>query len=157
MSNSPTSDPISAERRVLRGELDINTQIQSNRVPKLRANPSSAPFVHTYPYLNTVYLIFNIRDVAPLKDLRVRQAISMAIDRAFITGKLLRAGQIPTISYVPHGIAGFLPKDAPHPTPYWGGWPLARLQAEARRLPCQLGYGRGHPLRPELETNNNGG
>jgi oligopeptide transport system substrate-binding protein len=153
----PTNDAVAAERRVLRGELDLNNSIQSNRVPRLRGDPKSAPFVHTYPYLNSGYLIFNIRDLAPLKDVRVRQAISMAIDRQFITDKLLRAGQIPTTSYVPHGIAGYLPKDAPHPAPYWGAWTLERRQAEARRLLAQAGYSTTHPLKLELKTFNSGG
>jgi oligopeptide transport system substrate-binding protein len=154
---SPTNDPISAERRVLRGELDINNSIQSNRVPKLRADPVSAPFVHTYPYLSTGYLIFNIRDIAPLKDRRVRQAISMAIDRAFITDKLLRAGQVPSPSYVPYGIAGYLPKNGPHPQPAWAGWTIERRQAAARQLLAWAGYSPAHPLKLELKTFNNGG
>ena len=154
---SPTNDPISAERRVLRGELDINNSIQSNRVPKLRADPASAPFVHTYPYLTTGYLIFNIRDIAPLKDRRVRQAISMSIDRAFITDKLLRAGQVPSTSYVPYGIAGYLPKKGPHPQPVWADWSIDRRQAAARQLLARAGYSPDHPLKLELKTFNNGG
>lgn len=153
----PTNDPIAAERRVLRGELDINNTIQSNRVPRLRADPTSAAFVHTYPYLVTGYLIFNIRDVAPLKDRRIRQAISMAIDRRFITDKLLRAGQIPTTSYIPRGIAGYLPKDAPHPQPVWADWTIERRQAAARQLLAQAGFSPSHPLKLELKTTNNGG
>jgi oligopeptide transport system substrate-binding protein len=153
---SPTNDPIAAERRVLRGELDINNSIQSNRVPRLRADPASAPFVHTYPYLLTGYVIFNIRDVAALRDRRVRQAISMSVDRAFITDKLMRAGQVPTVSYVPHGIAGYLPKDGPHPQPAWGGWTIERRQAAARQLLAWAGYTPAHPLELELKTTNNG-
>ena len=153
----PTNDPIAAERRVLRGELDINNSIQSNRVPKLRADPVSAPYVHTYPYLNTGYLIFNIRDVAALKDRRVRQAISMSIDRAFITDKLLRAGQVPSPSYVPYGIAGYLPKNGPHPQPAWADWSIERRQAAARQLLAWAGYTPAHPLKLELKTINNGG
>ena len=153
----PTNDPIAAERRVLRGELDVNNTMQSNRVPKLRADPTSAPFVHTYPYLITSYLIFNTRDVAPLKDARVRQAISMALDRDFIADKLLRAGQLPAVSYVPPGMAGYLPKGAPHPRPVWADWALERRQAAARVLIERAGYGPTKRLKLELKTTNNGG
>ena len=153
----PTNDPISAERRVLRGELDVNNSIQSNRVPKLRADPVSARFVHTYPYLITSYLIFNTRDVRPLQDRRVRQAISMAIDRRFITDKLLRAGQLPSTSYVPPGIAGYLPKGAPRPQPAWADWSLERRQAAARVLISRAGYGPTNPMKLEFKTTNNGG
>jgi oligopeptide transport system substrate-binding protein len=150
----PTNDPISAERRVLRGELDINNTIQSNRVPRLRADPASAAFVHTHPYLVTGFMIFNTRDVPALKDRRVRQAISMAVDRRFITDKLLRAGQVPTASFVPHGIAGYLPKDGPHPQPAWADWTIERRQAAAQVLLGRAGYTSAHPLKLELKTTN---
>jgi oligopeptide transport system substrate-binding protein len=148
----PTQDPISAERRVLRGELDLNSSIQSNRVASLRADPAKAPFVHTHPYLSLGYLIFNRRDVPPLRDLRVRQAISMAIDRKFITDKLLRAGQLPATAFIPPGIAGYLPPGVARPKPYWSDWPLARRQAEARRLLAAAGFGPGRPLRLTFKT-----
>src|SRR5262249_43957671 len=102
----PTGDPIAAERRALRGELDINAGIQPSRVARLRATPDWARYVHTHSYLSTGYLIYNTRDVPALRDVRVRQAISMAIDRRFITDKVFRAGQTPTTSFVPFGIAG---------------------------------------------------
>jgi len=150
----PTTEPVAAERRVLRGELDLNAAIQSNRVAFLRASPRSSPFVHIHPYLLTEYVIFNRKDVPALKDLRVRQAMAMAIDRQFITDKLLRAGQVPTTSFVPSMIAGYLPAPAPHPRPAWADWPLARRQAEARRLLGLAGYGPGHPLRLQLTISN---
>ena len=150
----PTSDPISAERRVLRGELDINNTVQSNRVPKLLADSTSKPCVRSHSYLITQFMIFNTRDVAALKDRRVRQAISMSIDRRFITDKLMRAGQIPTLSFVPHGIAGYLPKDAPHPQPPWANWTIERRQAAARQLLAWAGFGPDRPLKLELKTTN---
>ena len=149
----PTPDPISAEREVLGGQLDINNAAVANRLPHLKANPASAAFVRSYPYLETTYIIFNTRNVPPLQALAVRQAISMAIDRDFIVNKLLRAGEVPTTSFVPAGIAGYLPKTAPHPKPYWADWPLARRQAEARRLLAGAGFGPGERrLRFELKT-----
>jgi oligopeptide transport system substrate-binding protein len=152
-----TQDSVAAERRVLRGELDLNNAIQSNRYVKLKSSPQTAPFVHTHPYLSTSYIIFNIRDVQALKDVRVRQAISMAIDRQFITDKLLRAGEVPTTSFVPHGIAGYLPLSAPHPRPYWADWPFEKRQEEARRLMVEAGYGAGHRLKLEFKTTNRPG
>jgi oligopeptide transport system substrate-binding protein len=148
----PLTDPVAAERRTLRGELDINGGIQSSRVARLRANPAWARYVHSHSYLSTNYMIFNTRDVPVLRDVRVRQAISMAIDRRFITDKLLRAGQVPTTSFVPFGIAGYLPPDAPHPRPYWADWSYAQRQAEARRLLAASGVGPGHPVKLAIKT-----
>lgn len=153
----PTNDLVAAERRVLRGELDLNNSIQSNRFARLKANPASAPYARTHPYLSTGYIAFNLRDVPALRDLRVREAISMAIDRRFITDKLLRAGQVPTTSFVPHGIAGYLPPNGPHPQPFWADWPLEQRQAEARRLMAAAGYSPDHPLRLQLKLADSAG
>ena len=153
----PTQDTVSAERRVKRGELDVNNTIVSSRVAFLRGAGHMAAFVRTHPYLSNYYLAFNVTDVPALRDLRVREAIGMAIDRAFITGKLARAGQIPTTAFVPPEIAGYLPPGAPHPHAWWADWPLAKRQAQARLLLAQAGYGPkgvrgGHPLKLELKT-----
>jgi len=150
----PTQDTVSAERRVKRGELDVNNTIVSSRVAYLRGPGNMAPFVRTHPYLSKTYLAFNVPDVPAFRDPRVRQAVGMAIDRAFLTGKLLRAGQIPTTAFVPPQIAGYLAPGAPHPHAYWADWPLAQRQAEARRLLSQAGYGPRHPLKIELKTAN---
>ena len=146
----PTNDAISAERRVERGELDVNNSIQSNRVPYLRQPGHMPGFVRIHTYLATTYMIFNGRDVPPLKDVRVRQALSMAIDRDFITGKLLRAGQKPAVTFVPPGTASY----PGSPAPAWGGWPLERRQAEARRLLAAAGYGPAHPLSLQIKLLN---
>lgn len=145
----PTADAVSAERRAARGELDINTSFLSNRLAHLRSGPLK-PYVRVHPYLSVVYLPFNGRDVPALRDLRVRQALSMAIDRDFLTGKLLRAGQAPAYAFVPPGVADYRPGAV---TP-WAGRALAWRQAEARRLLAQAGYGPANPLKLELKFPN---
>jgi oligopeptide transport system substrate-binding protein len=150
----PTQDSVSAERRVKRGELDNNNTILSSRVAYLRQPGRMPEFVHTHPYLSNTYLALNVPAVPALKDLRVREAIGMAIDRTFLTDKLLRAGQIPTTAFVPPQIAGYLPPDAPHPRARWADWPLEKRQATARALLAQAGYNTAHPLRFELKSAN---
>jgi oligopeptide transport system substrate-binding protein len=149
----PIGDPVAGERRALRGELDINAGIQSSRVARLRANPTWARYVRSHAYLSTSYMIFNTRDVKELRDVRVRTAISMAIDRRFLTDKVLRAGQIPTTSFVPLGIAGYVPRSQ-WPRQIWADWTYARRQAAARQLLARAGFGRGHPLKLQFKTFN---
>ena len=153
----PTQDAVSAERRVERGELDINNSIQSSRVSFLRRRPRAAPLVRSHPYLSITYLAFNVKGVPVLRDPRVRRALSMAIDRDFLTKKLLRAGQIPTTAFVPPQIAGYLPPATPHPRADWADWPLAHRQAEARRLLRAAGYDERHPFRLQLKSGNSNG
>lgn len=143
----PTNDAISAERRVRRGELDLNADIQSNRIAFLREKIPD--YVHTNTYLGVAYLAFN-SNVAQLKDVRVRRALSMAIDREFITKKLLRGGQQPAYTFTPPGVANY---QAAKP-PYWATWTLERRQAEARRLLAQAGYGPDKPLVVEIKHRN---
>ncbi len=143
----PTNDSVSAERRVKLGELDINTEIQSNHIAMLREEIPA--YVRTHTYLGVAYLAFNIH-VPGLQDKRVRQALNMAIDREFITRKLLRGGQQPAYTFVPPGVANY--QDVPPPA--WASWPLERRQAEARRLLAAAGYGPGHPLKLEIKHRN---
>lgn len=95
--------------------------------PRDDLNP--APFLGIYYYmLNTTR--------KPLDDLRVRKALSLALDREEITSKLLAAGEIPCLSLVPPSIEGYqaqesFPEDAD----------------EARRLMAEAGFpeGKGFP------------
>lgn len=147
----PTVDAISAERRVKRGELDLNSDIQSNRIAFLQKTMPGYPRVHTW--LSLAYIAFNTsqRNGLPaFRDGRVRQALSMAIDRDFITGKLLRGGQLPAYTFVPPGVANA----APATPAYWVGWPLEKRQAEARRLLKAAGFDAKHPLRFTLKHRN---
>ena len=146
----PTTDAISAERRVRRGELDVNTTFQSNRIGYLRGPDGMPAYVRTFTYLSTTYLPFNTRDVPALKDQRVRNALSMAIDREFIAAKLMRSGQQPAYAFVPPGTDGYVA--GAHTS--WSGWTLARRQAEARRLLAEAGYGPVRPLSVELKISN---
>ncbi|MGZ3312751.1 MAG: peptide ABC transporter substrate-binding protein [Caulobacteraceae bacterium] len=146
----PTNDAISAERRVKRGELDLNDDIQSNRIAFLRRPDQMPAYVKTNTWLGTSYVVFNRKTQPAFGDLRVRQALAMAIDRDFITGKLLRGGQVPAYSFVPPGVANYPGGAQPH----WAGWSFEKRQSEAKRLLAEAGYGPGHPLKLEIKQRN---
>jgi oligopeptide transport system substrate-binding protein len=144
----PTSDVVSAERRVQRGELDINTTFQSNRLQHIQTVMPG--YARPALVLATYYLSFNTRDVKPLQDLRVRRALSEAIDRDFMTAKLQRAGQQPAYSFVPPGVHNYAYGAAAR----WSGEPLAQRQAEAKALLAQAGFTPAHPLKLEMKVAN---
>ena len=146
----PTIDSISAERRVRRGELDLNVDIQSNRIAYLRKPDQIPQYVKTNTWLGTSYVAFNSKEQPAFRDVRVRQALTMAIDRDFITQKLMRGGQAPAYTFVPPGVANYPGGAQPH----WASWSLDKRQAEARRLLAAAGYGPGHPLKFELKQRN---
>ncbi|RAK59107.1 peptide ABC transporter substrate-binding protein [Phenylobacterium hankyongense] len=144
----PTPDLVSAERRVQRGELDLTTRFDSNRIERLRREMPG--YARPYVGLATAYLSLNTRDVKAFQDLRVRRALSEAVDRDFITTKLMRAGQLPAYSFVPPRTANYVAG----PKTVWAGKPLAARQAEARALLRAAGYGPEHPLKVEIKTAN---
>jgi oligopeptide transport system substrate-binding protein len=144
----PTSDVVSAERRVQRGELDINTTFQSNRLQHIQAVMPG--YARPALVLATYYLSFNTRDVKALQDRRVRRALSEAIDRDFMTAKLQRAGQQPAYSFVPPGVHNYAYGAAAR----WSAEPLAQRQIEAKALLAQAGFTPAHPLKLEIKVAN---
>jgi oligopeptide transport system substrate-binding protein len=147
ISYYPTTDNITAERQVRNGELDMNADIQSNRIALLREQMPG--YVRTHTYLGVSYLTYN-NSVVALRDVRVRRALAMAIDREFITKKLMRGGQQPAYTFVPPGVANY---QAVQP-PEWAAWPFEKRQAEARRILAEAGYGPGRPLKIEIKHRN---
>ena len=146
----PTPDVVSAERRVARGELDINSRFQSNRFERLKATMPGV--ARSDIALATAYMAFNTRDVAAFKDIRVRRALSQSIDRDFITAKLLRAGQAPAYSFVP-GITAHYVRNGPRLR--WADTPYATRQVQARALLAQAGYTPARPLKLTILSPNN--
>ncbi|HEV2530227.1 peptide ABC transporter substrate-binding protein [Phenylobacterium sp.] len=144
-----TPDAISGERRVQSGELDATNTFQSNRIDRLKT--VMPRYVHTHTALATSYLSLNTRGVKPFQDLRVRRALSEAVDREFMTAKLMRAGQQPAYAFVPPGTANY---------PFgvglrWAAEPFAQRQIEARALLAQAGFTAAHPLKIEIKTTTN--
>lgn len=146
----PTPDVVSAERRVARGELDLNTRFQSNRYRRLQKTMPGV--ARTGLSLATGYLAFNTRDVKAFQDIRVRRALSMALDREFITAKLMGAGQQPAYSFVPPVTANYVQE---LPRLRWASLTFPERQAEAKRLLAEAGYTAERPLKVTITTPNN--
>jgi oligopeptide transport system substrate-binding protein len=144
VSYYPTVDPVSAERRVESGELDMIDQFQSSRADYLRKKLPG--YTHTVPILAIYYIPFNLQ-VPQLKDRRVRLAMAMAVDRDFLTTKIMRAGQASLYGFTPPGLPGY----EQIAKPVWATWPFDRRIAAARVLMRKAGYTTDHPLNLELK------
>ena len=96
------------------------------------------------PRLGTYYYMLNTQR-PPLTDVRVRRALSMAINRAEITTKILGAGQLPAYSLVPPGLPEYTAPKCPPEDPN-----------RARQLLAEAGFpdGQGFP-RLEIHFNTN--
>ena len=68
------------------------------------------------------------------KDVRVRKALSMVIDRDILSKRVTADGQVPAYSLMIAGVEGA------DPTPYdWATWPMDKRVADARKLLEQAG------------------
>ena len=90
------------------------------------------------PSLNLVYIGINCR-VKPFDDVRVRQALSLAVDTRTIVESITRRGAIPANGILPPGIAGFDPR-------FKGS---IYDPAQARRLLAEAGYPGGKGIPPQ--------
>lgn len=102
------------------------------------------PDFHAAPFLGNYFVRFNCTR-GPFKDLRVRRAFSLAIDRALLTQKITRAGEVPAWSFVPPGAGhGYQPPEPPDASLKAGA---PQIEA-ARKLLAEAGFpdGKGFPI-----------
>jgi peptide/nickel transport system substrate-binding protein len=111
---------------LLAGDVDLIDQVSPNDIKSLKGNARIA--LHSTPSTRLVYLALDsdrdespfVTDAAgkpvsknPLKDARVRQAISKMIDRSVIVDRLLDGSGEPAAQMVPKGIGGHEPSLQP--------------------------------------------
>jgi len=134
----PTQDLGTSLRRFRAGELDTVLNFPPDEIDWIRKNLPEA--LRITPNLASYFIVLNTQR-KPFDDVRVRRALSLAIDRDAITGKLLRTGVKPAWSFASpefEGYGGVRPPEA--------GKPLAVRQAEARQLLQAAGFGPDKPL-----------
>lgn len=61
---------------------------------------------HNYPWLSVYFYWLNIK-APPLDNIKLRQALSLAVDRQAIVTHVTRGGQVPTADLVPDGLVGY--------------------------------------------------
>src|SRR5262249_49882056 len=84
----------------------------------------------------------------PWDNVKLRRAVSEAIDRDFLAEKVWKGSMIPGYSMVPPGIAGYTPALADYAS-------MSQLDREddAKKILTELGYGPDHPLKLEIRYN----
>jgi oligopeptide transport system substrate-binding protein len=84
-----------------------------------------------------------------LKDVRVRKALSMVLDRNILADKITADGQIPAYSVIVKGLAGA------ELTAYdWVSWPMERRVTEAKKLLAEAGVAPGTKLKFAYNTSD---
>lgn len=128
------AENISSEERMFRvGQLHYSYTIPLDKIPVYRAMENS-PYVNA-PYLGTYFYLLNTNK-PPLDDVRVRQALSLAVDRERLNNTVLHGTNIPAYGITPPGTLGYQPPKV-----------FDYDVVKARRLLAEAGYpdGAGWP------------
>jgi peptide/nickel transport system substrate-binding protein len=136
---------------LLAGDHDLIEAPATGDIPRLRGN--AAVRMAIAPTTRLIFLQLDQRQPAPfvnggigpnpLRDVRVRQAISLAIDRATISARVMDGLSLPAAQILPEGMFGTIP-----------GLPVLPYDpARARALLAEAGFAEGFSL--TLHATNN--
>lgn len=131
-------DQFAEERAFRDGQYHLTNTVPPSRVAVLRERGD--PALRLDPYFSTAFIRVNCSR-PPLNDVRVRRALSLALDREALAERVLRAGETPAYSFVPafDGVPASA-ECSPRRS-------RAEELAEARRLLAEAGFpgGKGFP------------
>ena len=142
------NDENQALTRYLAGELD-KTEIPTGQYPRLKEEyPTQA---RSFPLLCSYYYNVNLTETGnpALQDIRVREALSLAIDRDIIVNNVLAGGQVPAYTLTHWATAGW-----EVPVPAAAAMTQEERNAKAVELLTEAGYGSaGEPLTLDILYN----
>ncbi|WED20889.1 ABC transporter substrate-binding protein [Vibrio sp. JC009] len=141
----PIENQVAEMNRFLSGEIDFTNELPNEHFRRLKKDHAES--VSIQGNLCSYYYGFN-NVKAPFDDVRVRKALSYAIDRDIITKALLGQGQKPAYGLTPEIIANFDPM-----MPAYGKMSQKERNAEAMRLLEEAGFDKSNPLKFTLLYN----
>jgi oligopeptide transport system substrate-binding protein len=141
-----TEDAAAELQRFVAGDLQITETVPPQPLAKLRARHGAR--LRLSPYLGAFWLGLNTTQ-PPLKDApKLREALSLAVDRDKLTRYITGFGETPAYGIVPPGIPGYAPAQV-----HWAGWTQTQREARAKALYRAAGYSDANPLTIELRYN----
>jgi ABC-type oligopeptide transport system substrate-binding subunit len=142
----PSEDRGTVLKRYRAGEFDIvYGDLPNDQLNWLRQNMRNE--LHIAPYAGVYYFSFNTAK-RPFNDPRVRQALTMAVNREVLVEKIALAGELPAYGFVPDGTANYTSQKVP-----WAKLGQGAREAAAVTLMSEAGYGPGKLLKFQLAYN----
>ena len=135
----PMEDRSAALRRFMAGEIDSYDDVPVDQIAWVRAHLGAA--FRVAPELGSYFYALDTR-AKPFDDPRVRQALAMVVDRAFLADTIWGGAMLPGYSFVPPGMPSY---GAPSTVAWKDESPFQR-EDEAKALMKAAGYGPDHPL-----------
>ncbi len=127
-------------------KMDMTATIPLDEFRSLKRNYPEQ--IHISPQSTVYFYYFNTKK-KPFDDVRVRKALSYAINRELITKFIMRQGQMPSYGFTPEHINGFIKPDLAYEK-------QARKAREkkAKELLKEAGYDESNPLRITISFND---
>lgn len=122
-------------------QIDLGGNVPPSEIPRLLKEGK----LKIAPLLATYFYCFNVTK-PPFDNVKVRQAFSLAIDRAAIVKNVTKAGQQPAMAWVPPGLADAAPSSDFRKV--GGDYFADNDVATAQRLLAEAGYPGGKGLPP---------
>jgi len=125
-------------KRYLAGEIDWAT-VPPTRLPWVRENRAGE--FRSGHLLGIGFLFFNLKKGPFAGHPKLREALSLAVDRETLADKIDARGEAPAYGWIPPVVPGYVP-----PLYAWHTDPMAARIERARALMAEEGYGPDHPL-----------
>jgi oligopeptide transport system substrate-binding protein len=141
-----TPEPMSELNRFRAGELHVTHTIPPESFRQMiEERPDE---VRTSPALAVYYYGINMTKPMFADNPRLREALSMAIDRETIANDVIGRGELPAYGWVPDGTANYTPRRFPY-----AKMPKEERHRKAKQIFREAGYGEDNPLTIELRYN----
>ena len=141
----PTEDRAAGIKRFEAGEVDSMNDMPTEQLADLKAKFGDQ--IHLTPELGTYYYIFKSQK-APWNDAKLRNAISMVIDRDQLAEKVWQNSMIPAYSLVPPGVKGYETR-----TMDYAEMPQLDREDAAKKVFDAMGISPEKPMKLELRYN----
>jgi oligopeptide transport system substrate-binding protein len=138
-----TEDIASGMRRWEAGEIDVFDRPPVKELKRLKDTYPGE--LLEAPINSHNFLTINMTRGPLSQDLRLRQALNMAVDRETITGKIIQNGSLPAYGFIPPVIPDYVSQPM-----FFKSLTQAERVAKAKALMTEAGYGPDHPLKVSL-------
>ncbi len=133
------------------GGLDMTFQsVPADQFSQLRKDYPEE--LHLFRQEAIYYYDFSWNNPELAKNAKLRQALSMAIDRKVLTNDVLKMGQVPLYSTATDTVEGGKYKGLDYE---WGSWSRDKQIAEAKKLYAEAGYSATNPYTVSISYNTN--
>lgn len=143
----PIESPNAELKRFQAGQMDLSYELPNDHFKKLQKETPDEVIVT--PQLGTYYYQFNVKQ-APFDDVRVRKALSYAINRDVVANFVTGTGELPAYSFTPDIVNGFKPAK-----PDYAMWSQKERDEKAKALLAEAGFTADKPLSFNLLYNTN--